>query len=195
MSEFDIVVSIALGVGLAAAVGFRVFLPLLVMGGAAYSGHLPLSDGLEWLATPTALAMLSVAALLEILAYYVPGVDNLLDTIAAPAALVAGTIAAAAVMTDLPPIVRWTTAAIAGGGAAGVTQSITSLLRAKSTLFTGGLGNATVSTSEAGGALLISLLALLAPLAALAIVVVFCWFGIRFMRWVYRRTSAAPTHE
>jgi hypothetical protein len=195
MSEFDIVVSIALGVGLAAAVGFRVFLPLLVMGGTAYSGHLPLSDGLEWLATPTALAMLSVAALLEILAYYVPGVDNLLDTIAAPAALVAGTIAAAAVMTDLPPIVRWTTAAIAGGGAAGVTQSITSLLRAKSTLFTGGLGNATVSTSEAGGALLISLLALLAPLAALAIVVVFCWFGIRFMRWVYRRTSAAPTHE
>ena len=63
MSELDIVVSIALGVGLAAAVGFRVFLPLLVMSGAAYGGLLPLSDGLEWLATPTALAMLSVAAL------------------------------------------------------------------------------------------------------------------------------------
>jgi Domain of unknown function (DUF4126) len=195
MSEFDLVVSIALGVGLAAAVGFRVFLPLLVMSGAAYTGHLTLSDGLDWLASPTALAMLSVAALLEILAYYVPGVDNLLDTIAAPAALVAGTIAAAAVMTDLPPTVRWTTAVIAGGGAAGVTQSITSLLRAKSTLFTGGLGNAAVSTSEAGGALLVSLLALLAPLAALALVVVFCWFGIRFMRWVFRRTSAEPTHE
>jgi Domain of unknown function (DUF4126) len=73
MSEFDIVVSIALGVGLAAAVGFRVFLPLLVMGGAAYTGHLTLSDGLEWLATPTALAMLSVAAILEIFAYYFPG--------------------------------------------------------------------------------------------------------------------------
>jgi hypothetical protein len=195
MSEFDIVVSIALGVGLAAAVGFRVFLPLLVMSGAAYTGHLTLSDGLDWLASPTALAMLSVAALLEILAYYVPGIDNLLDTIAAPAALVAGTIAAAAVMTDLPPTVRWTTAVIAGGGAAGVTQSITSLLRAKSTVFTGGLGNAAVSTSEAGGALLVSLLALLAPLAALALVVVFCWFGIRFMRWVSRRTSAEPTPE
>ena len=195
MSEYDIVVSVALGVGLAAAVGFRVFLPLLVMGGAAYTGHLTLSDGLQWLATPTALAMLTVAAIAEILAYYVPGVDNLLDAIATPTALVAGTIAAAAVMTDLPPIVKWTTAVIAGGGAAGVTQSVTSLLRAKSTVFTGGLGNAAVSTSEAGGALLVSLLALLAPLAALALVVVFCWMGIRFMRRVFRTTPAEPTHE
>jgi hypothetical protein len=193
MSEYDIVVSVALGVGLAAAVGFRVFLPLLVMSGAAYTGHLTLSDGLEWLATPTALAMLSVAAIAEILAYYIPGVDNLLDAIATPTALVAGTIAAAAVMTDLPPIVKWTTAVIAGGGAAGVTQSVTSLLRAKSTVFTGGLGNAAVSTSEAGGALLVSVLALLAPLAALALVVAFCWVGIRFMRRVFRTSPAGPT--
>lgn len=195
MSELDVVVSVALGVGLAAAVGFRVFLPLLVMSGAAYGGLLTLSEELEWLATPTALAMLSVAALVEILAYYVPGVDNLLDTIATPAALAAGTIAAAAVMTDLPPTVRWTTAVIAGGGAAGVTQSLTSLLRAKSTVLTGGLGNAAVSTSEAGGALIVSLLALFAPLAALALVVAFCWLAVRFMRWVLRRTSAEPTHE
>ncbi len=195
MSEYDMVVSVALGVGLAAAVGFRVFLPFLVMGGAAYTGHLTLSDGLQWLATPTALAMLSVAAIAEILAYYMPGVDNLLDAIATPTALVAGTIAAAAVMTDLPPIVKWTTAVIAGGGAAGVTQSVTSLLRAKSTVFTGGLGNAAVSTSEAGGALLVSLLALLAPLVALALVVAFCWVGIRFMRRVFRRTPAEPTPE
>jgi hypothetical protein len=108
---------------------------------------------------------------------------------------VAGTIAAAAVMTDLPPAVRWTTAVIAGGGAAGVTQSVTSLLRAKSTVFTGGLGNAVVSTSEAGGALLVSVLALLAPLAALALVVAFCWLAVRFMRWVLHRTSTEPTHE
>jgi hypothetical protein len=139
--------------------------------------------------------MLSVAAIAEILAYYIPGVDNLLDAIATPTALVAGTIAAAAVMTDLPPIVKWTTAVIAGGGAAGVTQSVTSLLRAKSTVFTGGLGNAAVSTSEAGGALLVSLLALLAPLAALALVVAFCWVGIRFMRRVFRTSPAGSTDE
>jgi hypothetical protein len=189
MSEVDIVVSIALGVGLAAAVGFRVFLPLLVMSGAAYTGHLTLGDSFGWLATPTALATLSVASIAEILAYYIPGIDNLLDAIAAPAALVAGTIAAAAVMTDLPPLVKWTTALIAGGGAAGLTQSATSLVRAKSTVMTGGLGNAVISTGELGGALLVSLLALLAPLAALAIVVAFCWLAVRLARRLFRQAT------
>jgi Domain of unknown function (DUF4126) len=192
MSEVDVVVSIALGVGLAAAVGFRVFLPLLVMSVAAYTGHLSLSDSFAWLATPTALAMLSVAALAEILAYYVPGVDNLLDAIATPATVVAGTLAAAAVMTDLPPIVKWTTAVIAGGGVAGLTQSVTSLLRAKSTVMTGGLGNAAVATGELGGALLVSLLALLAPLAALGLVVAFCWLAVRLVRRLFRQTEERP---
>jgi hypothetical protein len=139
--------------------------------------------------------MLSVAAIAEILAYYIPGVDNLLDAIAAPAALVAGTIAAAAVITDLPPIVKWTTAVIAGGGVAGLMQSVTSLLRAKSTVTTGGLGNAAVSTGELVGALLVSLLALLAPLAALAIVVVFCWLAVRFVDRLFRRMPAERIHD
>jgi Domain of unknown function (DUF4126) len=195
MSESDLVVSIALGVGLAAAVGFRVFLPLLVMSAAAWSGHLTLGDSFAWLATPAALAMLSVAAIVEIIAYYVPGVDNLLDTIATPAALVAGTLAAAAVMTDLPPLVRGTTAVIAGGGAAGLTQSATSLLRANSTVLTGGFGNAALATGEAGGALLVALLALLAPIAALAIVVAFCWLAVRFVRWLFRRAPSEPMHQ
>jgi hypothetical protein len=195
MSEVDLVVSIARGVGLAAAVGFRVFLPLLVMSAAAHTGHLTLGDSFAWLATPTALAMLSVAAIAEILAYYIPGVDNLLDAIATPATLVAGTLAAAVVMTDLPPVVQWTTAVIAGGGAAGLTQSVTSLLRAKSTVMTGGLGNTVVATGELGGALLVALLALLAPLAALAIVVVFCWLAGRFARRLFRQTPAERIHE
>jgi hypothetical protein len=195
MSESDIVLSIALGVGLAAAVGFRVFVPLLVMSGAAYTGHLTLSDSFAWLATPTALAMLSVAAIAEILAYYIPGVDNLLDAIATPVALVAGTVAAAAVMTDLPPVVKWTAAVIAGGGAAGLTQSVSSLLRAQSTVTTGGLGNVVISTGELGGALLVSLLALLAPLAAVALVVAFCWLAVRLARRLFRRMPGEPSGE
>ena len=152
MSAIDLLLSIALGIGLAAAVGFRVFLPMLVMSVAAYTGHLTLSSGFAWLATPAALTMLGVAALLEILAYYIPGVDNLLDAIATPAALIAGTVVSAAVMTDLPPIVKWTTAVIAGGGAAGLTQGLTSLLRAKSTLTTAGLGNHLIATASSGAA-------------------------------------------
>jgi len=182
LSGFDLVLSMALGIGLAAAVGFRVFLPMLVMSVAAYSGHLTLGSGFAWLATPQALVMLSVAALLEILAYYIPGVDNLLDTIATPAALIAGTVVAAAVMTDLPPIVKWTTAVIAGGGAAGLTQGFTSLLRAKSTLTTAGLGNHLIATGEIGAALTLALLSLAAPLLAVVLVALLCWLAVRAMR-------------
>jgi len=189
----DLMLSIALGVGLAAAVGFRVFLPMLVLSVAAFTGHLTLGSGFAWLGTPAAIVMFAVAANLEILAYYIPGVDNLLDAIAAPAALIAGTVVAAAVMTDLPPLVKWTTAVIAGGGAAGVTQGLTSLLRAKSTVMTGGLGNHVLATGEWGGALLVSLLALAFPLIAVALVAVFCWFAIRLLRRLFRKeTSSAP---
>ena len=184
MSDLDLALSIALGVGLAAATGFRVFLPMLVVSVAAYTGYLPLGESFAWLATPSALIMLGVAAVMEILAYYVPGVDNLLDTLATPAAVVAGTLVTAAVTTDLPPMVKWTTAIIAGGGVAGVTQGVTALLRAKSTVLTGGIGNPIIATAELGGSLLLSLLALAAPLIALFVVIVFLWLAFRLSRKV-----------
>jgi hypothetical protein len=193
MSDSDLAVSAALGIGLAAATGFRVFLPMLVVSAAAYSGHLPLGHGFAWLGTPSALTMLSVAAVAEILAYYIPGVDNLLDTLATPAAFVAGTIVSAAVMTDLPPMVKWTTAVIAGGGVAGLTQGATAVVRAKSTLFTGGFGNAAIATAELGGALLVSLLALAAPFAALIVVVVFLWLAFRLLRRLSRRSPPSSS--
>ncbi|MGV1015049.1 MAG: DUF4126 domain-containing protein, partial [Methyloceanibacter sp.] len=128
MSELDLAISIALGIGLAAATGLRVFLPLLVVSGASYAGYLPVGENFAWLATPGALILLGVAAIVEILAYYIPGVDNLLDTLATPAAIVAGTVVSAAVITDLPPMIKWATAIIAGGGIAGATQGMTALL-------------------------------------------------------------------
>jgi hypothetical protein len=182
----DIALSIVLGIGLAAATGFRVFLPMLIVSGAAYTGHLPLGDNFSWLGTPSALTMLSVAAIVEILAYCIPGVDNLLDTLATPAAFVAGTIVSAAVMTDVPPMVKWTAAIIAGGGIAGVTQGVTATLRANSTVWTGGLGNLIISFAELGGALLVSILAFAAPAAAIAVVLVFLWLAIRLLRRLLR---------
>jgi len=194
MSEFDIALSIALGVGLAAATGFRVFLPMLIASAAAYTGHLPLADSFAWLATPTALTLLGVAALAEILAYYIPGVDNLLDTLATPAAFVAGTVIAAAVITDLPPMVKWSAAVIAGGGIAGLTQSLTTVLRAKSTVMTGTLGNPVIATAELGGSLLVSLLALAAPLLALAVLIVFLWLAIRLLRQISGRARPSSSN-
>jgi hypothetical protein len=163
----DLALSIVLGIALAAATGFRV--PMLIVSGAAYTGHLQLDNSFAWLGTASALTMLSVAALAEVLAYYVPVIDNLLDTLATPAALIAGTIVSAAVMTDVPPMVKWTAAVIAGGGIAGLTQGLTGMLRAHSTVLTGGIGNPVIATAELGGALLISFLALAAPAAAIAL--------------------------
>jgi len=191
LAGLDLALAVAMGVGLAAAAGFRVFLPMLVLSIGAYSGHLTLTSGLAWLGTPAALVMLSVAAAVEVLAYYVPGVDNVLDVIAGPAALIAGTVVSAAVMTDLPPMVRWTTAVIAGGGAAGVIQGLTSLLRAKSTLMTAGFGNHAIATGELAGALIVSLLALVAPLAAVAVAVLFSWFAVRLLRRLFRKQRPA----
>jgi hypothetical protein len=95
-------------------------------------------------------------------------------------------------MTELPPIVKWTTALIAGGGAAGLTQGLTSLLRAKSTLTTAGLGNHLIATGEIGGALLLSLLSLAAPLLAVGLVALFCWFALRLVRRLLRGKRALP---
>jgi hypothetical protein len=193
MSDSEIALSIALGIGLAAATGFRVFLPMLVTSAAAYSGHLPLGENFAWLGTAPALAMLGVAAVVEVLAYYIPGIDNLLDTLATPAAVVAGTIVSAAVMTDVSPMLKWTTAIIAGGGVAGLTQGVTALLRAKSTVFTGGVGNPVVATAELGGSLLVSLLALAAPIIAVVLVGIFLWFAVRLIRKITRRDRPAST--
>lgn len=190
MSHADLLLSIALGIGLAAAVGFRVFLPLLVVSVASYSGHLNLSSDLGWLGTLPAIATFAVAAVVEIIAYYLPGVDNALDIVASPIALLAGTVVTAAVLGDLPPLVKWTTAIIAGGGGAGLTQGATALLRAKSTAFTGGLGNSVVASGELAGSALLSILAVFLPLLALCLVVLFCWFAVRFARRLLRRTPS-----
>jgi hypothetical protein len=186
MSEFDLALSVALGIGLAAATGLRLFVPMLVASAAAYTGHLPLSENFAWLATLPALILLGVAAAVEILAYYIPGVDNLLDTLATPLAFVAGTIVAAAVITDLPPMVKWAAAVIAGGGIAGLTQSVTTVVRAKSTVLTGTLGNPAIATAEFGGSLLVSLLALAAPLLTLLAVVLLLWLAVRWLRRISR---------
>jgi hypothetical protein len=178
----ELALSIVLGVALAAATGFRVFLPMLVVSGAAYSGHLSLDNSFAWLGTLPALIMLSVAAAAEILAYYIPVLDNLLDTLAAPAAFVAGTIASAAVMIDMPPMLKWTAAVIAGGGIAGLTHGVTGMIRAHSTVLTGGLGNPLLATAELVGALLVSILAVAAPAAAIGLVILFLWLALRLMR-------------
>jgi hypothetical protein len=179
---------VLLGVGLAAATGFRVFVPPLVLAIGHQAGIVDLPDASAWLASPTAIVLLSAATVVEVMAYYVPLVDNLLDMVATPAALVAGTLLAGAVLPELEPWLRWTAAAVVGGGAAGTVQVLTSLTRAASTGATAGLGNSVVATGELLGATLLSVLALLAPVLAGIAVVALIVLGLRALG--RRRRSA-----
>ena len=114
----------------------------------------------------------ATATVLEVGAYYVPWLDNLLDTIATPAAVTAGVITTAAVTPELSPLLRWTLAILAGGGTAGFVQAGTALLRLKSSTFTAGIGNPVLATGELVGSLALSVLALLVPLLAAAVVMI-----------------------
>lgn len=187
----EVLLSLALGIGLAAAVGLRVFIPLLVVALAAYFGKIPLAPALSWLATLPAIVMLAIAATVEVAGYYIPGVDNVLDTIAAPLALVAGTFVVAAPLWDLPPLLKWTAAILAGGGAAGLTHGVTSLLRAKSTVTTGGLANPVLATGELGGSLMLSVLALAVPFLALIVLGLLLLAIYRLIRRLTRRAAPA----
>jgi hypothetical protein len=173
----DHLLSLAVGMGLAAACGFRVFVPLLVMSAAAYTGHLDLSSGFQWIGTLPALVAFACATVVEIAAYYIPWVDNMLDTIAGPAAVVAGTVVTASALTEVDPFLKWSLAIIGGGGAAGIVSGATALIRGASTVTTGGLANPIVSTLEAAVSFAVAALALFVPLAALGIVV----FAVYFM--------------
>src|SRR5947207_9549521 len=97
--DLETLLSVCLGIGLAAACGFRIFVPLLVTSLAAQTGHLTLAGGFQWIGTRPALVAFAVATVLEILAYYVPWIDNLLDVIAGPAAVTAGIVVTASVVT------------------------------------------------------------------------------------------------
>ena len=174
--------SIIVGIGLAAACGFRVFVPLLILNLAALSGHFVLPEGFSWLGSTYATLAFTIATLLEITGYYISWIDNVLDTIAAPAAVIAGTITTAAFATNLPPFLKWTAALIAGGGTAGLIQASTVTLRAKTSLATGGGGNPLFSTFELGVSVFIALLAIFIPVLCLVLIAL-------FFLWVLRKAG------
>jgi len=170
-------ISICLGIGLSAACGFRIFLPLLFVGLAQHGGYVDLGANFAWMASSEALICFGIASILEIGAYYIPWLDNLLDTMAVPAATVAGTIATASVVQDMGPLMTWSTAIIAGGGTAGLLKSGGAIVRGGSTAMTGGLGNPVVSTFENILAVVLAISSLFLPVLV-AIVVVFLLIAV-----------------
>jgi hypothetical protein len=179
----EIIASIFIGLGLAASVGFRVFLPLFVLSVSHHFGLVPLNDSWTWVGCYPAMTVFAVATVLETLAYFIPWFDNLLDTIALPGATIAGTAVMASTVVDMEPLWRWALAIIAGGGTAGLVKGASAQARLASTATTGGIGNPVVSTTETMAATGLSALSVfLWPVAA--VVVVLLLFGLFFF---YRR--------
>jgi hypothetical protein len=166
----DTLLSIGIGIALSAACGFRIFVPPLVMSIAALAGHLPLAPNFQWMGTYPALIAFAAATFVEIVAYYIPWVDNLLDAVSTPTAIAVGTFITAALLPHHDPLVQWTLAVIAGGGSAGIIQTFMSMTRLSSTALTGGIGNIVISTIEWLGALALSVMAIVVPLLAVSLV-------------------------
>lgn len=166
MDYMQLTIALVMGVCLSAACGFRIFVPLLAVGLAVRFMGLHATPALAWTATDLGLVGLSAATLVEILAYYIPWVDNALDTIHGPLALVAGTLLVGGLLGDMPPALQWGLGVVAGGGAAGAVKAGSATVRAASTATTGGLGNCIVSTVENGCATIGSALAIVAPVIA-----------------------------
>jgi hypothetical protein len=161
------ILSILIGIGLSATCGFRIFVPLLGMSIAYHAGALDFAPGFAWIGSWPATIAFGLAMALEIAAYYIPWLDNLLDTIATPAAIVAGTIATASMVGDVTPFFRWSLAIIAGGGVAGLIQGASVTIRGTSTATTAGLANPVVSTGELVASVIGTVISILAPYLAI----------------------------
>lgn len=189
--NLELLITIFMGIGLSAASGFRIFVPFLVVSIAAFTGNLTLSDSFSWIGTLPALITFSLATVVEIAGYYIPWIDNLLDTIASPIAVIAGAVLMASVLNEISPLVKWVLAIIAGGGVAGTIQAITGVTRITSSVTTGGLGNPAVSSVESGSSLTLSAIAIFIPLIAGIIVIVLLIWATKIL--IGRLTSKSKT--
>jgi hypothetical protein len=192
--NLDTILELLLAISLSAAAGFRVFVPLLVLSAAAVLGHVDLPPRFDWIENPQALALFSVAAILEVIGYSIPWFDHLLDILATPAAIVAGTIVAASLSPEMDPLAQWTLALATGGAAAGLTKTLMNLLRGGSTAATGGLANPIFALLELAIATGLSVLAIAAPIISGAIVLgVFGLAIAKISQFIRNRRNPTPT--
>lgn len=163
---FETILSICLGVGLSASVGFRVFLPLFALSLASYFDVWQLNESWEWIGSTAALITLGAATVVEIFAYFIPYIDNLLDSVAVPLAALAGTAIMLSTVADLSPVITWSLAIIAGGGTAAAVAGTSTTTRLASTISTGGIANPLVSTIETGTSVVMSIVSIFLPILA-----------------------------
>ncbi|UBF27663.1 DUF4126 domain-containing protein [Kovacikia minuta CCNUW1] len=191
----ETIISLCIGLALSAAAGFRLLVPFLALSVAAIFGHFPVSPDLQWVGTYPAMEAFAIAVLAETLLYYIPWLDHLMDMVALPASMIAGTLITASFATHLDPFLQWSLAIIAGGGAAAAVKGLTGASRLTSTLTTGGIGNFIVTTLELVGAIVVSVLAIALPKLAIVLIpmLVIVVIGQGARHWWKHRQSLQPS--
>lgn len=184
--------SILIGIGLAASVGFRVFVPLFALSLASHFQIIPLNESWEWVGSATAMLILGIATLVEIVAYLIPWLDNLLDSIAIALAAVAGTAVMVSTVADLSPAITWAMAIIAGGGTAAAIKTSTGTTRLASSVSTAGVANPIVSTVETGTSVLMSALSIFFPILAIIVLALILWMFFKVFK-LFRRKKASTS--
>ena len=193
-SDHKIILSLVMGLGLSACCGFRVFVPLLAASIATKMGVLHLGDGFQWMSSTTAIVCFGAATIFEIAGYYIPFVDNILDTVTTPASVIAGTLlTASAIIPDLDPMLKWGLGIIVGGGSAGIIQAGTALTRATSTATTAGVANPVVATIEHILAIAGSIFSIVIPFIIAGIVCVLILLALFFVIRYFKKHI--PTTE
>ena len=192
MNCIQLILALCMGISLSAACGFRVFVPLLAVSLAVRYGGVSVNDTFAWVGTDAAFICLSVATVVEILAYYIPVVDHALDVVNTPLALVAGAIITCGMLPDMPDFAQWGIGIVGGAGAAGVIQAGTAAVRGMSSATTVTLGNPIVSSLENIFSILGSILAILVPALAIIGVLIMSYMAYRIIRRLRQRAAARP---
>ncbi|GGE28819.1 DUF4126 domain-containing protein [Sphingobacterium cellulitidis] len=193
MTEFlPFLISLFVGIGLAAATGFRVFLPIFFLSLGSYLGWIPLDQSYAWIGGLPAVIATGLATVVEILAYYIPFIDNILDSITVPLATIAGSLLFASQFTEVSNWIQWSLAIIAGGGTAATISSVFAETRAASSGTTAGVANPAISTIETIGSTIMCILAIFLPILAGICVLVILYLAFKFGKKLLDKVRKKP---
>lgn len=191
MSHTEVLIAIIAGIALSACCGFRIFIPILIATFGVRFGFLPHEwineASVELIRNDVFTAAITVATVLEIAAYKIPFIDNFLDTIATPLAVVAATLLSSSFFTFAEDsYMRFILGAITGGLGAGIIQASTSAIRATSSQWTAGFGNPIFGLIETLTAFVASLLSVLFPLIGIALILLVCWGSLWLLKRLFK---------
>lgn len=183
--DLETILSLILGIALAASVGFRIFVPFFILSLASHFHMIDLNENWLWIGSTTAMFTFGIATFVEIIAYLIPWIDNILDVIAVPIAAIAGTAILLSTVAHFDPLITWTLAIIVGGGTATAIKSSTSGTKLASSVATAGFANPVISIFESGFSILLALSAIFLPVLAFVLVLFVFWMIMKLYKTVF----------